>query len=106
MPTVKEILAALQEKLADPAKMKGTTAIYQFVLTGGEAGSYFVKFDDGAATIQEGAADSPDITITMDAEDFKSMIGGQLNPTMAFMSGKLQVKGDMSLAMKLQTLLG
>jgi putative sterol carrier protein len=33
------------------------------------------------------------------------MIGGSLNPQMAFMTGKLKVKGDMSLALKLQAVL-
>jgi putative sterol carrier protein len=34
------------------------------------------------------------------------MLDGKLNATSAFMAGKLKVKGDMSLAMKLQSLLG
>lgn len=104
MPTLKEVFAGLQEKLADPSKMKGTTAIYQFELTGDDPGNYNVKFDDGVAAVTEGTADAPDITLTMDAEDFKNMIAGQLNPMMAFMSGKLKITGDMSLAMKLQAL--
>lgn len=104
MPTLKEVFAGLQEKLADPSKMKGTTALYQFELTGDDEGNYYVKFDDGAAAVTEGKADAPDITLTMDADDFKSMIAGQLNPMMAFMSGKLKIQGDMSLAMKLQSL--
>lgn len=106
MPTLKEVFAGLQEKFSDPAKIKGTTAVFQFELSGGESANYYARFDDGTATVQEGVADSPDITISMDAEDFKSMVAGQLNPTMAFMSGKLKVKGDMSLAMKLQSLMG
>ena len=33
------------------------------------------------------------------------MASGQLDPTMAFMQGKLKINGDMSVAMKLQPLL-
>lgn len=45
-------------------------------------------------------------TITIkDAEDWVKLATGKLNPTMAFMQGKIRVKGDMSLAMKLQSLL-
>ena len=106
MATLKEVFAGLQEKLSDPGKLKGTTAVYQFELGGDDGGNYFVDIVDGATTVKEGVSDSPSITISMDAGDFKDMIAGSLNPTMAFMSGKLKVKGDMALAMKLQNLLG
>lgn len=45
-------------------------------------------------------------TMSMDCEDFVKMFKGQLNPTQAFMSGKLKIKGDMMLAMKLEKLMG
>lgn len=45
-------------------------------------------------------------TITIkDSADWVSLASGKLNPTMAFMQGKIRVKGDMSLALKLQSLL-
>jgi acyl-CoA dehydrogenase len=45
-------------------------------------------------------------TITIkDSEDWVKLATGKLNPTMAFMQGKIRVKGDMSLALKLQSLL-
>lgn len=45
-------------------------------------------------------------TITIkDSDDWVKLATGKLNPTMAFMQGKIRVKGDMSLALKLQSLL-
>jgi putative sterol carrier protein len=41
----------------------------------------------------------------MSATDFAALVAGKLNPTTAFMTGKLKIAGDMSLAMKLQTVL-
>jgi len=41
----------------------------------------------------------------MAASDFLDLVDGKLDGTMAFMSGKLKVKGDMGLAMKLQNVL-
>ncbi|TYR30153.1 sterol-binding protein [Mesorhizobium microcysteis] len=75
------------------------------------AGSGFdksVKFDlgsdgvivvDGQNVSTEDAG--ADCTISMSRDDFESLIAGELNPTMAFMSGKLKVTGDMSIAMQL-----
>ena len=42
-----------------------------------------------------------DVTLTADTETFQSIMAGDLNPTAAFMSGKLAVDGDMGMAMKL-----
>ena len=44
--------------------------------------------------------------MSMEAGDFVKMFKGQLNPTQAFMGGKLKLKGGMMLAMKLEILMG
>lgn len=43
-------------------------------------------------------------TISTDADTFMQLKNGELNPMMAVMSGKVKIKGDMGLAMKLQSL--
>lgn len=69
----------------------------------------FVIEDEGAllldgdgARIDDGAADC---TLTADAETFQAMLAGELDPTAAFMGGRLKVDGDMGLAMRLASLL-
>jgi putative sterol carrier protein len=79
--------------------------IYQFCLTGEGGGDFYFRGVDGKGVITEGLADSPNLTVTMSAVDFTEMLSGTLSPTAAFMSGKLKVKGDMMLAMKLQGVL-
>ena len=71
-----------------------------------------VKFDfgdEGVARIDGGTVDNQDLpadcTIQVAKSDFEAMGRGELDPTMAFMSGKLKVQGDLSVAMKLQPLL-
>lgn len=46
-----------------------------------------------------------DCTLQLSWEDFGQMAEGKLDPTMAFMQGKLKVLGDMSVAMKLQPIM-
>jgi putative sterol carrier protein len=43
-------------------------------------------------------------TISTDTETFMKLKSGDLNPMMAVMSGKVKIKGDMGLAMKIQSL--
>jgi putative sterol carrier protein len=45
-----------------------------------------------------------DCTISVDKSDFIALAEGNLDPMMAFMSGKLKVAGDMSVAMGLQSI--
>ena len=71
----------------------------------------FVIEDEGSVRIDEGgaAADNgseADCTLTASADTFQSLLDGDLDPTGAFMSGKLTVDGDMGLAMRLGSLLG
>ncbi|MCV6584158.1 MAG: SCP2 sterol-binding domain-containing protein [Marinibacterium sp.] len=47
-----------------------------------------------------------DVTLTADVETFQAILSGDMNPTAAFMGGKLAVDGDMGLAMQLSSVLG
>ncbi|NBR90026.1 MAG: sterol carrier family protein, partial [Rhodobacteraceae bacterium] len=49
--------------------------------------------------------DDTDVTLTASADTFESILSGDLNPTAAFMSGKLAVDGDIGMAMKLGAVL-
>ncbi|MDQ2091091.1 SCP2 sterol-binding domain-containing protein [Marimonas arenosa] len=77
---------------------------------GFDGSAKFVIEGEGAIVLDsEGAraGDEPaDVTLTAEADVFQSMMEGDLNPTAAFMSGKLSVDGDMGLAMKLGAVLG
>jgi putative sterol carrier protein len=71
-----------------------------------------VKFDlkgDGVILIDGGRVSNEDLpadcTILVSKDDFEALAKGTLDPTSAFMKGKLKVNGDMGVAMKLQPLL-
>lgn len=70
----------------------------------------FVIEDEGAIIIDQSGAraadDDADVTLTATADVFKAILDDELNPTTAFMTGKLSVDGDMGLAMKLTSVLG
>lgn len=48
------------------------------------------------------AGDEPaDVTLTAETDVFRAMLEGELNPTTAFMTGRLSIDGNMGLAMQL-----
>src|SRR5215468_2421299 len=65
----------------------------------GDAGKIFLDGVAGNVSQDDAAADT---TIKIKLEDFVAMAQGQLDPTAAFMQGKLKVEGDMGVAMQLQ----
>jgi putative sterol carrier protein len=64
---------------------------------------------EGAIVIDSDGArasdDEADVTLTADADTFQAILDGDMDPTAAFMSGKLTVDGDMGMAMKLGSVL-
>lgn len=90
---------------ANPAKAAGTNAVYLFDLSGENGGQFHIVMRDGKGEAGPGAVENPNITISMAASDFVDLANGKLDGTMAFMSGKIRIKGDMGLAMKLQSVL-
>ena len=98
--TVQEFFNSLETR-ADPAKTAGMTNSYLFDIEG--AGQWKVDVDDGALSVAEGGGDA-DATISTSLETFEKIVAGDLNPTSAYMTGKLKIKGDMGAAMKLQKL--
>ena len=100
MDTPREFFETLESRV-DPSKAAGLTATYLFEIEG--AGNWTVDVDDGKVSVSENGADA-DCTITTSSETFMQIAKGETNPTSAYMSGKLKVKGDMGQAMKLQKL--
>jgi putative sterol carrier protein len=78
---------------------------YKFVVTGDGGGTWLVDLTQPGGTISatDGAAKC---TLTVGSKELMDIVNGKLNAQMAFMTGKLKVAGDMSLALKLGALLG
>ncbi|MGR3539967.1 MAG: SCP2 sterol-binding domain-containing protein [Hasllibacter sp.] len=80
-------------------------------LDGGFDGSAkFVIEGEGSIMLDQSGAragdDEAEVTMTADRETFQGILDGDVNPTTAFMTGKLTVDGSMGEAMKLASALG
>lgn len=89
----------------DPKKAEGINAAIQFDLTGDNGGMYWLRIADNAAQTGEGTVENPKMTLKASADDFYAMMSGGLNPMQAFMTGKIKIQGDTSLALKLMPLI-
>lgn len=99
--TLEEITAQMQSRVADKGGIDGKTVKFDFSGDG-------VMTIDGSkspAEVNNDDVDS-DCTVIVDKDLFESIVSGEENAQMAFMSGKLKVEGDMGIAMQLGSILG
>ena len=99
--TPQQIFDSMPQALV-PEKAGSTKAMIQFDLSGDQGGKWWVKIHDGQAESGHGdAPETPQLTLMADAMDYVKISLGQLDGTAAFMQGKLKIKGDMGLAIKM-----
>ncbi|HHY21351.1 MAG TPA: SCP2 sterol-binding domain-containing protein [Bacilli bacterium] len=104
--TVIEQLSSLKEKMnANPKFITEMNSTYQFELSGNEKGIFQIVFANGEVDVVQGEHFEAKCSMTLSDKNFLKLINNQLNPTMAYMTGKLKVKGDLGLALKLQSVL-
>ncbi len=105
------------ESITETIRSKATAAAAAAVAAGKLPFSATIKFNfkDGPEVVYIDGKSTPtavhnnddkaDCTVTSLFEDFTKLVAGKLDPTTAFMMGKIKIDGDMGVAMKLGTLL-
>ena len=87
-------------KRAEHADPLGATLRFDL----GEDGSIYLDGKGDENTVSE-SQEEADCVIQITKDNFEKLLSGDLNPMAAFMGGKIKVKGDMGIAMKLQSII-
>ncbi len=102
-----QALDRLRAKLAslDSARLAAASAVYQFEIGGPAGGSLNVEISEGRVRVEPGENPQARVTLSIFPETFNKLLEGKLNATVAYMTKKLKIRGDIALAMKLESLL-
>lgn len=106
-PVAEGLLTALQPLLSE-ALVSHVGACFQFnvIVPGGTQSTYFLDLSAGQGRVGHGVPDgTPDVVVEMTEADLRALLFRELRPLGAYMSGRLKVKGDLAMAMKLEAVL-
>ena len=74
----------------------------QYNVEGEGGGTWVVAVSGGACSVTDGGVDDATATVETDAETWVGIAEGTVEPTTAFMTGKIRIQGNMADVMKSQ----
>jgi putative sterol carrier protein len=109
-PLRSQVIGEVFSRMKDffkPENAAGQEAVVHWKITGGPEGSvdhWEIVVRNGELTVTDSPTETPRVTLTMDGVSFLKLVtGAEPGPTM-FMSGKLQLEGDMMFAANIQSM--
>ncbi|MDT8896816.1 SCP2 sterol-binding domain-containing protein [Thermanaerothrix sp. 4228-RoL] len=101
--TIRDIMLNLPRAFS-PENAQDVRAVVQLHVTGDEPGDWVIRIQEGQCEVNEGQVAGADLVFTAEARDLLEMLHGRLNPLSAYMMGRLDFRGNSTLAMKLPSL--
>ncbi|EEG78098.1 SCP2 sterol-binding domain-containing protein [Dethiobacter alkaliphilus] len=99
LPQVMEILDEISDDLTD------MNAVFQLELKNTQTETYQLKITAGKSKWAEGTPFAATCTIKISVKDFRDLMQGKMNPTVALLTGKVKIQGDRKQLQKLQSIL-
>ena len=94
--TAKEMIQRMPE-VFNAQSAGDTRAVIQYEISE----PMYQVVENGELHVYEGVAEHADLTLKMSDKNLVKLFKGELNPAMAFMTGKIKLRGDMQLAQRL-----
>lgn len=79
---------------------------YQFNITGEGEGAFYAEVKDGKLSVEPYEYYDRDSVFICSAKTLFKLASGELDPVLAFMTGKLRVEGSIEQALKLKNFIG
>lgn len=107
MPDAKtDFTKNLPEKIAaDPDAARTVNAVFLFKINGDDGGTWTLDLKGDDVGVKDGEVGTPDCTLELSADDWKSISDNPSSAMALYFQGKLKVSGNAMLATKLQQIL-
>ena len=100
--TPKEFFDEMLPSRFKPEKASGIDVTVQINITGPNGGDWIVTIKNQKLKTEEGIAPSPTLKLRMAETDYMDLINGKISAEKAFMTGKIEFKGNIGLALRLK----
>ena len=100
--TPKEFFEKVLPSRFKPDKATDVDVTVQVNITGPNGGDWIVTIKNQKLEVKEGTHPSPTVTLKMTETDYMDLINGEISGERAFLTGKLQFKGNIGLALRLR----
>jgi putative sterol carrier protein len=100
--TPKEFFEKVLPSRFNSDKAGGIDVIIQVTIVGPNGGDWAVTIKNQQLKAEEGTHPSPTLELKMTEKDYMDLVNGKISGEKAFLTGKLQFKGNIALALKLR----
>ncbi|MCW4007934.1 MAG: SCP2 sterol-binding domain-containing protein [Candidatus Bathyarchaeota archaeon] len=100
--TPREFFERILPRRFKPDKAVGVDVTVQVDIAGPNGGSWTVTIKNQKIGVKEGTHASPTLLIAMEEKDYLDVVNGKISGEKAFFSGKLRIKGDLGMALRLK----
>jgi predicted lipid carrier protein YhbT len=88
----------------DAEAARDLRVVYRFELTGPGGADLYARIDDGRLEAAAGSGGAADVRFRLTAQDFLAILAGRANADWLFMEDRIEVEGDLSLALRMRKL--
>jgi putative sterol carrier protein len=100
--TPKEFFEKVLPERFKPDKALGIDVTVQINITGPNSGDWVITIKNQKLEVKEGTHPSPTLELKMAETDYMNLVNSKMSGEKAFITGKLQFKGNIGLALRLK----